>query len=118
LELLGATLPHAVLAQVIDHVTPAPVLSFVTTAVKVVLLPTTTDDGAFMILTEIELFLLPELPAQALSQAPRTTRPNTLADLVGVIAFMIHGIGRSPRHPDNKTTLINCKAWLTQLSTG
>ncbi|MGB9510620.1 MAG: hypothetical protein WBU20_02960, partial [Candidatus Acidiferrum sp.] len=80
-----ATLPHAVFAQVTDHVTPAPALSFLTTAVKMVLLPTTTDDGAFVMATEIKSRLLPVLFAHATNQSPRATRVNILMDLVRFI---------------------------------
>lgn len=82
--LLGLKLPHPVLAQVTDHVTPAPVLSPVTVAVSMVLLPTPTDEGAFVMATEIELCVFPLFPAHAVSQTPRATRPTTLTDVEAI----------------------------------
>ena len=54
-ELAGLTLPQDELPQVTVQVTPAPVPSFETTAVKVAVVPTTTEAGGFEIVTVINV---------------------------------------------------------------
>lgn len=64
-EVIGFTTPHAVPPQCTVQVTPAPLLSFVTTAARVVVAPTTTEVGGFEMLTDMDGGLLPEPPHAA-----------------------------------------------------
>jgi hypothetical protein len=80
-ELVGLRVPHDVPPQCTVQVTPAPVLSFVTTAVRLVVAPTATDVGGLGMLTDICAGLLPELPPHAASEklsAIITTRGTPL----------------------------------------
>ena len=83
-EVVGLKPPQAELAQLTVQVTPAPVLSFVTTAVSVAMALAATVVGGFERVTEIEGWLLLELPPQATSQSPTAAMQQTRVFLRGV----------------------------------
>jgi hypothetical protein len=64
-ELVGFTAPQAAPPQCTVQLTPAPLLSFVTTAVRVAVAPTATEVGRFEMLTDMDGGLLPEPPHAA-----------------------------------------------------
>lgn len=74
-ELVGFTAPHAVPPQCTLQVTPAPLLSFATTAVRVTVTPTATEDGGLGMLTEIDGAVLPDpLPHAAGQKTKAATK--------------------------------------------
>lgn len=75
-ELVGLTAPQAVPPQCTVQVTPAPVLSPVTTAVRVVVAPTVKELGELEILTDIWVGLLPEFPLHAISNRLSSVTPR------------------------------------------
>jgi len=79
-ELVGLTAPHAVPPQRTVQVTPAPLLSFVTTAVSVAVAPAATDVGGFEMLTEMDDALLPD-PPHAPSEKLRAIMARTAKPL-------------------------------------
>ena len=67
-EVVGYTEPHAELPQCTVQVTPAPLPSFATTAVRVAIAPTATEAGGLGMLTEIDSGLFPDPPLHAASE--------------------------------------------------
>lgn len=88
-EVIGFTAPHAAPPQCTVQVTPAPLLSFVTTAVRVAVAPTTTEVGGFEMLTEIDGGVSPEPLPHAAGQKTRSAMTKiATTPLHAVISYL------------------------------
>lgn len=87
-ELVGLTEPHAVPPQWTVQVTPAPLPSFVTTAVRVAVAPVATDVGGLGMLTVIAWGVSPEPLPHAVGQKTKT--PMTKIATTPLHAFITY----------------------------